>query len=590
MNYSKILILIFFLCFCITGLNAQQGALPPLTTLQVAEFKRIPVQGFRLCGEVVFLPGEPNKLYCSMNAAVFDVSTGELKSKPKAEQKDWEAYSKLRYAIHPGNDPRWAVVQIQDRTEKAPVVNGRYQPQVLIVKGTDSLRIPVSFWTVSSKAYSGNYPYFWMALQTEQSGITYQHIKRYDAERHAVSEYRFKLPDQSGFDADFLQPVGQDASHIWYCEAEQGLYAFDKRDQQVYACPIGVPGYWDFIGLDSALLYFFDALKSNLLAVNKVWLEQKRKPFDGGRSLEEVLAFQSNLQDSFSLQNAPDLEQFLQNYHSLHRLHGSSENGTIKTAFNEMPMTLLRRLHQDKEFRALAFQQFPALKSQTPETLLPALCAGLMDYAIARGNLDAYSDLYAVIQQTRPDYFQEEGTPLGAACVDKILRAQKNWQQIREQQIPPDEQLWKKSELVATLFRSDDPCNMSLGGGQMVRNENPIPVAHVYAELSRLYPGSKRAAEAVCKVVAWRATGAKIPLEIWEALRQASQSDCLEEAETALFWTLISDADDDYRARLSRARDFGRQLLKKYPGLPDKSRIQSMLENIEAELNNPDGN
>lgn len=247
-------------------------------------------------------------------------------------------------------------------------------------------------------------------------------------------------------------------------------------------------------------------------------------------------------------------------------------------------------MHQDKVFGALAFQQFPALKNQTPEALLPALCDGLMNYALARGDLDAYADFYAIIQQTRPGYFLEEGTPLGAACVAKILRAQKNWQQIREQQIPPDEQLWKKSELVAGLFRSDDPCNMSLGAGKIVRNENPIPVAHVYAELSRQYPGSKRAAEAVCKVVAWRATGAKIPLEIWEGLRQASQSDCMAEAETALFWTLITDSDDDYRARLSRARDFGRQLLKKYPGLPDKSRIQSMLENVEAELNNPDGN
>lgn len=589
MNYSKKLILLFSLLICITHLSAQQGAPGPLTTLQVTGFKRIPVQGFRLCGKAEFLPGEPNKLYCSMNSAVFDVVTGELTTKPKADQKDREASWERRYVIDLGNDPRWAAVQIQDRTDKAPVVDGRYQPQVLIVKGTDSLRIPVSFWTVSGKAYSGNYPYFWMALQTEQNGITYQHIKRYDAERHVVSEYRFKLPDQSGFDADFIQPVGQDADHIWYSEEELGLYAFDKRDQQLYACPTGVPGYWDFIGQDSALLYFFDGLKSNLLAVNKAWLDQKRKPYDGSKSLEEVLAFQS-LQDSFSLQRAPDLEQFLQNYRYLHGLYGSSENKTIKTAFDEMPTTLLRRLYQDKVFSTRAFQQFPALKHQAPEALLPALCAGLMDYALARGDLDAYADFYALIQQTRPGYFLEEGTLLGAACVAKILRAQKDWQQIREQQIPPDEQLWKKSELVATVFRPDDPCNMTLGGGKMTPKENPIPVAHVYADLSRQHPGSKRAAEAVCKVVAWRAAGAKIPLEIWEDLLQASQSDCIVEAETALFWTLVTGYGDDYRARLPRALDFGRQLLKKYPNLPDKSRIQSKLEDIEAELNNPDGN
>lgn len=561
-----------------------------LTTFPVAEYQLIDVPDLDLIG-AYFLPGAPNQLYNPAQKKILDLQTHAVTTRAPQKTDPLSGWQRV-FIPAKSNDPRWANIQVSDVTR---IAGAQIQSFALIVDGTDSLYLPMDIRSFPDVNFSYNYPCFWASLYESREEVDFQLIKKYDVESRRTSEYHFKLPDETGY-GDFSEPPCHDRFHIWYNHYKGGLYAFDKRDGQVFRYPPTVPGEWELLGRDSALLYLCNNSNGKILALNKQWLDQRRVLFDGGQSLSELLRF-AQIKDSAQLPTTPDLLTFSRGYQLLRQTFGETTNQSIKTELEEIPDLLYRRLYNEPAFAKKSNAQFEGLETQLPENLLPLLYDWQMEYSIQQGDLDRYAAYYEKLRQTKADYFEPGESGLGLidmACVSKRLAAQKQWQEIKKNNPAPDKQLWEKAALVEELF-SGGVCQVEMqwgdGGSRAVKSvANQRPAAWVYADLVRQHPGSPFAAQAVCKIVAYGQVGKMLPPEIWEAAAGVVASPCKTEAEYTLFNYLVRDYAETRPASLLRARTLGRQLLKANPDHPEKEMIESQMGEIEGELANPEGN
>ena len=592
MKHLKTLLLPFAVLAALYPLKAQPDYPKTLTTLQVPEHQIIQIADLQLIGSY-FLPGAENKLYSPSQEKVFDIVTKTVSTRARQKTDPLSAWQRV-YVPEKSSDPHWANIRIS-KGKPLMINQVRREPQLLVINGTDSLHIPVGIRGFPNENFSYNYPYLWLSMNAREGETDFQLIKRYGAQNHVVTEYPFSLPDLSEY-GGFPDPPCHDRFKLWYNHVDGDLFAFDKRDSQIYHYPFGIRGNWAFLGRDSALLYLYDSRAGKLLALNKQWLEQKKVLVDCGKVLRERLAF-DRLRDSVQLAEVPDLSSFLQSCRMLLQAFGTTDNVSIQTALNEIPDLLRRRLYGDADFAKKSNEQFPGLEEQLEKNLLSVVYDWQMEYCIMRGDLDGYAAFYDKIRQLTPDHFQpgESGLELlDMGCVSKRLAAQRKWQEIKQIKTAPDEQLWEKGALVEELF-SGGVCQLEIErGAGSERSIKPVaerlPAAWVYAELVREFPASAFAGQAVCKITAFNQGNTRIPTEILEAAATVTTSPCKSAAETALFWRLAYDFTENRRAKLLQARALGRQLLQANPDLPAKTEIESMLQEIEAELDNPDGN
>ncbi len=399
----------------------------------------------------------------------------------------------------------------------------RIAPQLLFLKGRDSLFCSVGSSSFPDDNFSFDFPFFWISQYVFENESSHQLIKRYDANKHSIAEFAFKLPDQSGF-ADYNMPASHDANHVWYHHNRSGLYAFDKRDYRVYKYPLPVKGDWAFVGVDSLLMYFCNPGEGLLLAVNKAWLDKKKNPFDAKLAQQELQIFGRFL-DSLQMEHIPGLAGFVQGYTALQRVFGHSSNASIQAELKNLPFLLKRRSFNEIEFARSAAAQFPLLEKQIPKALLPPICEGQMAYCIQRGDLDAFMVFYEKIQQADPEYFDNEANDLALYCLDKAVEAHGAWKRVEENTPDPDAQLWEKGTIMLQLF-IDETCNARIDRNGIDPAVYRLPAAYVYADLSRAYPDSRFSAMATCLVIAWREEGTEFPLEIWQGLSLVKNSDC----------------------------------------------------------------
>ncbi|MCB0533777.1 MAG: hypothetical protein H6574_16285 [Lewinellaceae bacterium] len=591
MTRLKTLLLQLTVCTAFAPAYAQPNDYPKaLTTFPVAEYQLIDVPDLNLIG-AYFFPGAPNQLYNPAQKKILDLQTHAVTTRAPQKSDPLSGWQRV-FVPAKSNDARWANIQVSDVTR---IVGVRTQSFALIIDGTDSLYLAMDIRSFPDVNFSYNFPYFWASLYESREEVDFQLIKKYDVENRRTSEYLFKLPDETGY-GDFSEPPCHDKFHIWYNHYKGGLYAFDKRDGQVYRYPQAVPGEWEFLGRDSALLYLCNYRSGKIMALNKQWLDQRRVPFDGAQSLDELLQF-TQLMEAAQLPTTPDLATFIQGYQTLQQTFRATTNQSIKTALEEIPDLLQRRLYNEPDFAKKSNTQFPGLEAQLPENLLPLLYDWQMEYSIQLGDLDRYAAFYEKLRQAKPDYFEPDDSGLGLidmACVSKRLAVQQQWQEIKKNTPAPDKQLWEKGALVEELF-SGGVCQVEMqrgvdGSRALKSVGNRLPAAWVYSDLVRQHPASSFAAQAVCKIVEYGRVGKILPFEIWDAAAVVAASPCKTEAEFELFKYLTRDYAETRPASLLRARTLGRQLLKANPNSSEKEMIEGQLEEIEAELGDMEGN